>query len=501
MKINYLQVKRTIFVLFFTLAFWFLYPALRVCFFFITDPIPEDQNFTLNELAINDASGLNETNHGGVVRLNEDFNQTIKILKNALVRSKAENKKIIPIGARHSMGKQSIMENAIHIDLSLLRGMKMENGLLRVQAGAYWKDVLQYLAPKGLSVEIMQSNADFSIGGTLSVNAHGWQPDRPPVASSVQKFTLFTAKGEIISCSREENTELFKHAMGGYGLFGIILEAWIKPVPNEILRSSHRVYHYKDFPKEWNKMKENPVRLAFGRLSVAQETFFDQVLLTHYVTTGQISTQPGEYKISLKNSIARAVFRASLNSNRGKSFRQWIENLLGGEAGGVNARVNLMLEPVRVFSNNHDKKTDILVEVFIPQEKFPDFIKEAKQILQYHSDTLLNVTVREIKKDTDSALPYARGDMFGLVMLFTIDQTKKAEGFLKKQIRALFDASLNQGGTFYLPYRNYATPAHFINGYPSLQLFLTAKQKWDPMETFYSEFYDYLNMSVKGQQN
>ena len=498
MKINSLLVKRTFFALFFTLAFWFLYPVLRVCFFLVTDPIPEDRQFTLSELAINDASGLNETNHGGVVRLDEDFNQTINILKNALVRSKAENKKIIPIGARHSMGKQSIMQNAIHIDLSPLNGMKIENGLLRVQAGARWKDALQYLAPQGLSVEIMQSNADFSIGGTLSVNAHGWQPDRPPVSSSVKKIALFTVKGEIISCSRQENSELFKHALGGYGLFGIILEAWIKPVPNEILRSSHRVYHYKDFSKEWHKMKENPVRLAFGRLSVAQETFFDQVLLTNYATTGQISTQPGKYDISFKSSIARAVFRASLNSNRGKSFRQWMENFLGGEAGGVHARVNLMLEPVRVFSNNNDKKTDMLVEVFIPQEKFSEFILEAKKILQHHSDTLLNVTVREIKKDTDSALPYAKGNMFGLVMLFTIDQTKKAENLLKAQIRALFDASINQGGTFYLPYRNYATPAHFTKGYPDLQAFLVAKKKWDPMETFHSGFYDYLLNSFRG---
>jgi hypothetical protein len=490
-------IKRSVLVLFLTLAFWFLYPVLRVCFFIITDPIPEDRQFTLSELAINDASGLNKTNHGGVVRLNKDFNQTINILKNSLARSKAENKKIIPIGARHSMGKQSIMQNAIHIDLSALNGMKMENGLLRVQAGARWKSVLKYLAPLGLSVEIMQSNSDFSIGGTLSVNAHGWQPDRPPVASAVQKITLFTANGKIISCSREENSELFKHTIGGYGLFGIILEAWIKPVPNEILRSSHRVYHYKDFPKEWNKMKEKPIRLAFGRLSVAQETFFDQVLLTNYVTTGQISTRPGEYDISFKNSIARAVFRASLNSNRGKSFRQWIENLLGGEAGGVHARANLMLEPVRVFTNNNDKKTDILVEVFIPQEKFTSFIHEAKKILQYNSDTLLNVTVREIKKDTDSALPYARNDMFGLVMLFTIDRNKKAEGSLKKQIRALFNLAIKQGGTFYLPYRNYATPLHFRNGYPSLQGFLIAKKKWDPMETFYSGFYDYLLKSYK----
>ena len=86
---------------------------------------------------------------------------------------------MIPIGARHSMGKQSIGSGAFHIDLSNLDSMKMEEGLLRVQCGAKWKDVLKFLAPLGLSVEVMQSNADFSIGGTISVNAHGWQPNRP----------------------------------------------------------------------------------------------------------------------------------------------------------------------------------------------------------------------------------------------------------------------------------------------------------------------------------
>ena len=113
-------IKRSLLVLLLTLIFWFLYPALRVCFFLITDPIPEDRSFTLSELKINDASGLNETQHGGIIRLNKDLNQTINILTNSLARSKAENKKIIPIGARHSMGKQSIMQNAIHIDLSPL---------------------------------------------------------------------------------------------------------------------------------------------------------------------------------------------------------------------------------------------------------------------------------------------------------------------------------------------------------------------------------------------
>jgi hypothetical protein len=496
---NYQTFKKLILPVLVTFALWLSYPILRVCLFYITDPIPKNQKFALSERLINDASGFNETVHGGVIRLSEDANQSIAILKNSLVQAKVENKRIIPIGARHSMGKQSIMQNAIHVDLSDHNGMEMENGLLRVQAGARWKDVLQFLAPLGLSVEIMQSNADFSIGGTLSVNAHGWQPDRPPVASSVQKISVFTTSEKVLICSRKENSELFKHALGGYGLFGIILEAWIKPVPNEILRSSHRVYHYKDFLNEWNQMKKNPVRLAFGRLSVAQETFFDQILLTNYVTTGKISVLPVAYDISVKNSLARAIFRASLNSNRGKSFRQWIENILGGEAGGIRARGNLMIEPVRVFSNNDKTKTDILVEVFIPKVAFTEFIPTAKAILQNQSDVLLNVTIREINKDMDTALPYAKTDMFGMVMLFTIDKTKKAEQELKTQIAKLFDATLKQGGTFYLPYRNYAKPHHFVSGYPELQSFLATKKKWDPMNTFSSGFYTYLEQSAKLQ--
>ncbi len=395
------------------------------------------------------------------------------------------------------MGKQSIRRDAIHIDLSSLNGMRMEDGLLRVQAGARWKDILQFLAPLGLSVEVMQSNADFSIGGTLSVNAHGWQPNRSPVSSTVKKINLMDTNGKVRACSRHENTELFKHALGGYGLMGIILEAWIKPVPNEILMSSHKIVKYDDFNQEWEMMKEGPVRLAFGRLSVAPDTFFKQALLTSYQSTGDISNEPAEYKPNVKSSLARAIFRASLNSGRGKSFRQWMENLIGGEAGGIHSRANLLIEPVRIFTNNDMSKTDILVEIFVPRERFSDFIPKAEKLMINQSDNLLNVTIREITEDSDTALPYAKKDMFGLVMLFTIDRTEEAESVLQNKVSGLIDLALEQGGTFYLPYRNYANSEQMIKAYPELDRFISFKKKRDPDEIFASEFYSYLLQSAK----
>ncbi len=475
---------------------WFAYPILRVGFFLISDPIPKEQEFILTENLIDDASRLNQSTHSGITKGSSDLNQSIADLRDVLKRAQLKKQKIIPLGARHSMGKQSIGRGAIHIDLAAMNGMRMEDGLLRVQAGARWREVLQFLAPLGLSVEVMQSNADFSIGGTLSVNAHGWQPDRPPVSSTVEILSLVDANGQVLLCSRTKNAELFKHALGGYGLMGIIIEVWIKPIPNEILRSSHTIVECQNFSSEWNLMKEGPVRLAYGRLSVAPSTFFKQVLLSSYQTTGDISNQPAQYEITSKTSLARAIFRASLNSDRGKSFRQWMENLMGGEAGGIHSRANLLIEPVRIFTNNDIDKTDILVEIFIPQEKFSDFIPLARELMSNQSGSLLNVTIREISRDSDTALPYAPQDMFGLVMLFTIDRTKEAEEILQLKISRLIDLALSYKGTFYLPYRNYANPKQIKIAYPMLDNFISTKKKHDPNEIFASDFYSYLLQSA-----
>ncbi|NBU86452.1 MAG: FAD-binding oxidoreductase [Verrucomicrobia bacterium] len=174
----------------------------------------------------------------------------------ALTRAKNENLKIMPMGARHSMGKQSFQEGAILLNTLSMNGMEMDEELLKVQAGARWFEVINFLGSKGMTVEIMQSNADFSVGGTLSVNAHGWQPGRPPVSSSVEKISVITVNGEVQICSRTENRELFRHILGGYGLFGVILEAWIHPVPNQILQSTSREVTTEHFPQVWKKISD-----------------------------------------------------------------------------------------------------------------------------------------------------------------------------------------------------------------------------------------------------
>jgi len=244
------------------------------------------------------------------------------------------------------------------------------------------------------------------------------------------------------------------------------------------------------FSRVWQQITEEGAELAYGRLSVAPASFFETVWLSSYSAVGaDIANNPEPYVIDGKARLSRAIFRASLGSNRGKTLRHWMERSFGGELSGTSPRSRLLSEPAKVFGNHDPSKRDLLLEYFVPLGQFSTFVKKAAPIIKQEYDSLLNVTVREIAQDVDSALPYAREDMFGLVMLFTIDRTIEGEKGISKMASQLIDLADSLGGTFYLPYRNFATPEQIRRGYPDFSRFLAKKKELDPQEIFSSGFY------------
>jgi FAD/FMN-containing dehydrogenase len=117
--------------------------------------------------------------------------------------------------------------------------MSLDSGrrILMVGAGARWAEIVPFLDHQGFAVAVMQSNNDFTVGGSLSVNCHGWQHNSRPIASTVESFRPAAATGKIMTCSRTENPELFSLVLGGYGLFGVILDVRLRVVPNEFYRA------------------------------------------------------------------------------------------------------------------------------------------------------------------------------------------------------------------------------------------------------------------------
>ena len=186
----------------------------------------------------NDASQLNLTRIDTIVQVLSDRKDIKDQLKNILKHARENNLKVSIAGAKHSMGGHTSYPDGIVLDMLPYNHMEVDtlNNILSIGSGALWEDAIRYLDKFGKSIAIMQAFSSFSIGGSISVNGHGWQKDLPPISSSVLSFTLMKADGEIINCSRDENEELFKAVIGGYGLFGIILDIKLHIVDNEALQ-------------------------------------------------------------------------------------------------------------------------------------------------------------------------------------------------------------------------------------------------------------------------
>jgi len=442
-----------------------------------------------------DASWLNRTPIAETFRVPENADSAERQLAALLIRARQSHLHVSIAGARHSMGGHTISRNGLVIDMTPFHGMVLnaDSTTVTVRAGTRWAELVPFLDRHGRSVAVMQSNNDFTIGGTLSVNAHGWQADHAPIASTVRSMRVLLADGRIVRCSRAAQRELFSLVLGGYGLFGIILDVELETVPNARYRIDR--YHTTStkyatlFAKEVTHGRD--VGMAYGRLAVSQEGFLQDAILTVFRNAPSRDGSLPTLTPLGPSGLARTVFRGSVGSAYGKSLRWTLEERLGTLPGiRVVSRNQLLNEPSAFFEDRSSHSTDILHEYFIPESRLEDFLVQARRIIPAHHADLLNVTIRNVLPDTDTALPYARERVFGLVMYFNQPRTRVADDSARAMTRDLVDAALSVGGTYYLPYRLHPTPAQFERAYPSARRFFALKARYDPDTLFRNGFYD-----------
>jgi FAD/FMN-containing dehydrogenase len=290
------------------------------------------------------------------------------------------------------------------------------------------------------------------------------------------------ADGSVVTCSRDENPELFRHVMGGYGLFGVILDLDVEMVPNVMLSPSVAPIEAKDFAPAFLKICHDPsVNMAFGRLDVTRGSFLEQALLIAYrplPPEGEKLPPPGEP--GMMASLTRDIYRAETGSEFGKKFRWFMEKSVGPHIGSHKATRNTLLNDRVVNLASHDAtRTDILHEYFVPPDRFPDFLAACREVILKSQQELLNVTLRYVMPDSDSVLRYAGTERVCAVMSFSQLRTAEAEADMGDMTRNLIERVLAIGGTYYLPYRLHARREQTLRAYPALESFIETKRRYD----------------------
>lgn len=441
----------------------------------------------------NDASQLNLTKIDTIILVPNDKKGIEIQLKKVLKYAKENNLKISIAGAKHSMGGHTIYPNGIVLNMLPYKQMELDasKNILTIGSGALWEDALKYLDKYGKSIAIMQAFSSFSIGGSISVNGHGWQKDVPPISASVISFTLMKENGEIVNCSRQENQELFKLVIGGYGLFGIVLDVKLKVVENESLQYKYIRLSPDNYVNYYKKyISENPnVNLVFGRLRISNKHFLEEATLNFFEKVeGTIPVMQNKKSTEAQ----RLVFRGSVNSEYGKRLRWDLETGMNKVSKNeIYSRNELLNDHVSLIENKDRSSTDLLQEYFIPERNFNQFITDMKPILRNSRIDLLNITIRGVHQDNDSYLSYARENVFGFVLLFNQKKTDKQETEMKKLTNQLLEVALKNEGTFYLPYRLHINKEKMRKPYPNADKFFQLKLKYDPSELFNNRFYKY----------
>lgn len=451
---------------------------------------------------INDASGLSMTPVYGVVEVSEEEH----IVK-ALAFARANGLKVSLAAIRHSMGGHAFDDNALVLDMRKFNKVTVDAAAktMTLQPGARWHDIQNLLHPH-FAVKAMQSTDIFSVGGSLSVNAHGMDHQAGSVAGSIRSMRVMLADGSVTICSPTENVELFRHVVGGYGLFGVVLEATLDIVDNAVYRTSREIIKSDDFPRYFAEVLEpnKDIGLFYGHLSTAPGNFLEDMIVYRY---DKVADQPPADQPAIGEPDGVGLKRVIMNlAKKGALFQElkWFTEktlepkfesctvarttaVAQGEACLVT-RNNPMHDSVPYLFNDLMDETDILHEYFIPRAAYIEFIGEAREILRNQTLPVLNASVRIVHKE-DVALTYAPEPAYSLVLY--INQPTDADGNARMRAltRALIDVTIRHGGRFFLPYQLHYTAAELLASYPELPAFLASKRQYDPTELFSSTFY------------
>lgn len=95
------------------------------------------------------------------------------------------------------------------------------SGVIRLEPGVTLAQLWQYVLEDGWWPPVCTGTMQITLGGGIAMNVHGKNAFKVgPIGDHVLAFDLLLPDGASLTCSREQNSDLFYAAIGGMGLLG-----------------------------------------------------------------------------------------------------------------------------------------------------------------------------------------------------------------------------------------------------------------------------------------
>lgn len=458
---------------------------------------PFETTTTVNDIH----SQLNITRVKGVVKP-----RSLETIQIALREARAEGRAISIAGGMHAMGGQQFGMDTTLLDM---RGMNRvlnfdsAKGEIEVEAGIQWPELVSYLLEaqreqkKQWGIIQKQTGADrLSIGGALAANVHGRGLRFKPIIADVESFRLVDANGEIRTCSRSDNSELFRLAIGGYGLFGVIASVRLRLA---IRQKVERVVEVLDLenliPVFQEKISDGSLYGDFQYMTDPDsDGFLRRGVVSRYRPVPDDRPMPAQQK-ELSVDDWKTLYYLG-HTDKKKAFEVYSGYYLSTSGQTYWSDTHQLSTYIDNYHDDLDKRlgaaekgTEMITEIYVPRQELARFLEAVRKDCREHAVNVIFGVFRLIERDDESFLAWAKQPYACVIFNLHVAHTQPGLAKAAVDFRRLIDRGIEHGGSYYLTYHRWAERRQVETCYPQFVEFLRLKKKYDPEERLQSDWY------------
>jgi FAD/FMN-containing dehydrogenase len=446
-------------------------------------------------------SKLNPTNVERIVAVDSETT-----LAAALRAARAEGKAVCIAGGRHAMGGQQFARDAVLLDTrSMRRILHLDGteGIVEVEAGIQWPDLIDGLLTiqrgqaRPWSIVQKQTGADrMTLGGALGANIHGRGLALKPIIGEVESFTLMDADGNTRTCSRHQNSDLFRLVIGGYGLFGVVTRVRLRLMRRTKLERVVRLIDVEELMPAFEQ------RIAEGFLygdcqfstDMPSDGFLKAGVFSCYRPLPIEAQMPAGAK-ELGDDNWGALYHLSHADTR-RAYEAYTSYYLStsgqrywSDTHQLSVYIDDYHEALDRQLNAAHRGSEMITELYVPRAALGAFLAAVRADFRQHGVQVIYGTIRLIERDSESFLAWAREPWVCTVMNLHVDHTPERIAKAAGDFRRLIDRAAALGGSYFLTYHRWAERAQVETCYPQMAEFLRLKKRHDPNDTFQSDWY------------
>jgi FAD/FMN-containing dehydrogenase len=314
------------------------------------------------------------------------------------------------------------------------------------------------------------------------------------------------AEGEIRQCSRAENADLFRHAIGGYGLFGVIASVKLRLARRRKLQRVVELRAIEGLDAAFRQ------RIADGFVygdfqystDLASEDGMRRGVFSCYRPVDDDTPMPEGQRELSEEDWRKLLLLA--HTDRARAFTVYAEHYLASSGQIYWSDMHQMSTYVRDYHQilaprlgEDASGTEMITEIYVPRDALAGFMEAVRGDLIRQGADLIYGTIRLIEQDDESALPWARRSWACIIFNLHVPHDPDGLAAAQRQFTGLIDRGLERGGSYFLTYHRWANRGQVLAAHPGFVEFLQAKRRADPAERFQSEWYRHYRGMFAGE--